>query len=316
MKTCLLCSTFAFALAMPALALAQEAAAPTADPTAAQPTAAMGIEAAPNDTNQGALHFGVDLNFPTSYFFRGYNQEDAGLIFQPNVYGYTDIIDKPDENSVLSGLTGKIGLWNSIQEEQTASDGVWYEADLYGSVTATFASSYYATVIFTYYTYPEDAFESIQELGVAGGIVDVTNFWDKSEDKAFTMPLEYGIYWETSDGNGSEDIYTELKLTPTFAFGDAFVPEFGKPTLAIPMVLGGSFDGYYVGPDGHNDVVGYFSVGAALSLPMDFVPAKYGTWNLVGGVNYIYMSSDSVEQANDGGTDYELQGTIGVSMTY
>ena len=314
MKKSVLCSTLVAALGMPALAFAQPMA-PMNTPTAAQPTASMGMNEPSGQTNQGALHFGADLNFATSYFFRGYNQEDIGLIFQPNVYGYTDLITA-DADSTLSGLRAKVGLWNSLHSEQTASDGFWYEADLYASLTANFASDYYATLLFTYYTYPDDAFESIQEFGLAGGIVDVTNYWDKSEGKMFTMPLEYGVYIETSDGNGDEDIYTELKLTPTFAFGNEFVPSFGKPTLSIPMVLGGSFDGYYTDDDGGHENLGFFSVGASMSLPMEFMPAKYGTWNLVGGINYIYLIADSAENANDGGEDYELQGTIGVSMTY
>jgi hypothetical protein len=292
MKKSLLCTTIAAALAVPSLAMAQDA-----------------------SPNTGALHFGADLNFTTSYFFRGYNQEDIGLIFQPNVYGYSDLITA-DKDSTLSALRAKVGLWNSLQSEQTASDGIWYESDLYADVTATFMNTYYARVGWTYYTYPEDAFESIQEIGLAGGIIDVTNFWDKSEGKSFTMPLEYGVYWETSDGNGDQDIYTELKLTPTFAFGDEFVPSFGKPTLQIPVVLGGSFDGYYTDDDGGHENFGYVSVGATLGLPMTFVPAKYGSWTLNAGVNYIYLIADSAENANDGGEDYELQGMVGVSMTY
>lgn len=312
MKNRLLCTSAAIALALPAFAIAQQAPA-SGTPGSMQPTEAMG--AAPSPANTGALHFGVDLNLTTSYFFRGYNQEDTGLIFQPNVYGYTDIITA-DKDSTLSGLQAKVGLWNSIHSEQTAGDGIWFEADLYGSLTATFASKYYATLQYTYYAYPEDAFESIQEIGVAGGIVDVTNFWDAGQNKSFTLPLEYGIYWETSDGNGEEDIYTELKITPTFTLNGNWVPGFGKPKLEIPLVLGGSLDGYYLDDDGHNETIGYLSAGVKISLPMDFVPAKYGTWNLVGGVNYWHLFADSAETANDGGEDYELQGTIGVSMTY
>ena len=293
MKKSLLCTTIAAALAMPALALAEDAA-----------------------PNTGAIHFGADLNLTTSYFFRGYNQEDSGVIFQPNIYGWTEILPDADKNSTVSSLKAQVGLWNSFQSEQTASDGIWYEADIYGSLTATIATDYYASLRFTYYTYPDNAFESIQEFGIAGGVIDATNWWDKSANKMFTMPLEYAIYRETDDGNGSEDTYTELKIIPTFAFGDEFVPSFGKPVLTIPVILGGSFDGYYTDDNGHNATLGYLSVGANLALPMTFMPAKYGSWTLNAGVNYIWDIADSASNANDGGTDYELQGMVGVSMAY
>lgn len=268
-----------------------------------------------NNVNNGALHFGADLNFATSYFFRGYNQEDTGLIFQPNVYAFSDVI-AGDENSTLSGLRVKVGSWNSFHSEQTFSDDAWYESDLYGVVTATFQNKYYASVGVTDYTYPGDAFNSIWELGVSAGINDVTNFWDTSADKPFTLPVEIGLYKELSDGNGDEDFYAELKATPTLATTYDMIPGFGKASISFPIVLGTSLDGYYIDGDGHNEFWGYIQGGVNVGLPMTFIEPKYGNWTLNAGVNYIQCLANSARLANDGGTSYEVQGVIGVSVSY
>lgn len=258
--------------------------------------------------NTGAFHFGADLFYTTSYFFRGYNQEDTGLIVQPNVYATVNAITSDD---VVVDL--KVGSWNSVQSEQTGSDNIWYESDLYALATVN-VQGFKFNVGYTLYTYPGNAFNAVHELGVSTGFDD-TKLWEKAGVNGFTLNPEVGVYFELEDGNGSEDIYAELKLTPTYQL-DLDVPVIGKGKLSLPFVLGMSFDDYYLGSDGDNALFGYVSIGANVSVPLDFIPAKYGAWSATAGVNYLYLLADSTELANDGGTKYELQGMVGVSMSY
>ena len=298
MKKRLLCSAIVAAMSLPTLALAQDAA--VEDPA----------------PNTGAVHFGVDLNFATSYFFRGYNQEDTGLIFQPNVYGYVDFIDA-DTDSTLSGLRLKLGSWNSLHSEKTGSpdDDVWYESDIYGVLSATIAESFYVNLGYTIYTYPGDALETTHEVGVSVGYDD-TKHWTDMGIEGFGLKPEVGIYKEIADRNGTQDTYAEIKLSPGLVIDRELIPGFGKAGITFPVVLGLSVEDYYLDSDGDNELFGYIQGGVAVSLPITGIPARYGSWNLVGGVNYIHMLADSTEIANDGGTDYEVQGTIGISMTY
>ena len=293
MKKRSLCSALVAALALPSLALAQEA-----------------------SPNTGAIHFGADLNFATSYFFRGYNQEDTGLIFQPNVYGYVDFLEDVDENATISGLRLKVGSWNSLHSEQNGPDSdVWYESDIYGVATMTFASSLYVNLGYTIYTYPGDALETTHEVGVSVGFDD-TQLWTNMGVTGFGLKPEIGVYKEIADRNGTQDTYGEVKVTPGLVIDRELIPGFGKAGISFPVVLGLSVEDYYLDSDGDNELFGYIQGGVAVSLPITGIPARYGSWNLVGGVNYIHMLADSVEIANDGGEDYEVQGTIGLSMTY
>lgn len=298
-KSHLLASAALFAAAAvfcPSSVLAQ-----TAEPAVAAP--------AVEDPNTGGITFGANLNFTTSYFFRGYNQEDTGLIFQPDVFATVSLVDSDDFD-----LTGTVGLWNSLHSEQTASDGIWYESDLYANLVATFGN-FYGRAGYTLYTYPDDAFESIQEVGFAVGFNDAY-LWESSVGGGFSLAPEVGVYFETDDGNGTEDTYLEFKLTPSYTFDRSDLPVIGKATISLPIVLGTSVDDYYLDSDGDDTFFGYVQAGVAVKIPLEAIPAKYGAWYLTGGVNYIHMLADSTELANDGGTDYEVQGMVGLSMSY
>lgn len=302
MKTRILYSAILAAVAMPSLALAQDMS-PAQDPA----------------PNTGAIHFGADLNFATSYFFRGYNQEDTGLIFQPNIYGYGELLPDADANSTINSLRLKLGAWNSFHSEHDVAEGtgdeIWYESDLYAILTATFGQGFYASLGYTAYTFPGNAFDTTHEVGLSVGYDD-TEVWANMGHEAFALHPEIGLYKEVSDGNGTEDAYGEIKLTPGLIIDREMIPGFGKAAVTFPIVLGLSVDRYYLDSDGDNEFFGYIQGGVAVSLPITGIPARYGAWNLVGGVNYIQMLADSVELANDGGEEYELQGIIGVSMTY
>lgn len=273
------------------------------------PSFAMAQDQAPNT---GAIHFGADLNWTTSYFFRGYNQEDTGLILQPNLYATFNVVNSDD---VVADL--KVGSWNSLHSEQTASDDIWYESDLY-ALASIGVQNFKFNVGYTIYTYPGDAAEAIHELGISTSFND-KKIWEDAGLKGFTLNPTLAWYFELDDGNGEEDQYIELGLYPTYAIDRDDMGIVGKGTITVPMILGMSPDGYYGDfSDGevHNEFFGYFSVGATLGMPLDMIPTKYGTWTANVGVNYIQMLADSVEAVNDGGEDYELQGFVGVSMSY
>jgi hypothetical protein len=277
------------------------AAVPTAVLAQDAPTTA---EAEAVDPNTGKLTLTGGIDYTTSYFFRGYNQEDTGFIFQPYVTVTAALV--ANDNFTLNGY---VGTWNSFHEEKTlaAATGpsTWYESDIYGGLDFVFGKFTLGTV-YTFYTYPNGAFNTIQELGFKVSYDDT----DFMKDKGFFALKPYAaIYFETKDGNGTEDTYLEVGVTPSFALGDSGV------TLSVPVVVGMSVDDYYLDDDGDNEFLGYASVGAFASLPLPF-GSDYGAWTLTGGVQYIQLFADSAEAVNDGGTDYELLGKVGVSFAY
>jgi hypothetical protein len=289
----------AAALAAPSLfvssAFAQDAAATTAKP------------------NVGALTFSGGVDVASNYYFRGYLQENSGLIVQPYFGVATTLVEADDFKLGLS-----VSTWNSIHSEHTGVDGsgpdAWYENDIYVSLPVSFGD-FTITPSYYLYQYPNGAFNSVHELLL-------TVSWDDTKawkDAGVTFYDDFAlkpyatIAYELDDGNGSEDTYAEVGIAPTYVakFGDYNIP------LTIPIALGLSIDDYYVKDNGDNDVLGYLSAGVQTSVPIpeSIIPAKYGSWAVTGGAYYMTLFSDSAEVANNDSSNV-FWGKVGLTFSY
>jgi hypothetical protein len=257
--------------------------------------------------NHGALTFSGGLDWTNAYFFRGYNQEDGGLIVQP----YFEINTTVHKRDNLA-INAVVGMWNSVHSQQTFSDdgnSAWYESDIYGRVDFTLPKGWVLSGIYTLYTYPNGAFNSIQELGVKAG-------WDDSpyteKQIGFALKPYAALFFEIDDGNGTEDTYLELGLNPTvYSFNlRADTPV----SITVPLVLGLSLDDFYVDNDGDNELFGYGSIGVAAQMPLP-IPSNYGSWSLTGSLTYLQLFADSTEIVNNDESNYFI-GKLGVSFTY
>lgn len=259
----------------------------------------------PAGPNTGAMSFSGGIDFVTAYVFRGYMQEDQGLIAQPYLQLSLEAFDVGGVK-----LTPYAGIWSSVHSEHTGTDGsndAWYEADLFGGVNAAIGDFTFG-VIYTNYTYPNGAFDSIGEIGFKVSWADAQTM--KKVGIPFALNPSLGVYFETDDGNGSEDAYLEIGIAPSFEVKAGDVPV----TLAVPIVGGFSLDDYYPDDSGDDEFFGYLSIGltATVGLPM---PSRYGSWSLTGGVYYYRFAADSAEAANNNDDD-EIVGKIGVAFTY
>jgi hypothetical protein len=256
--------------------------------------------------NTGRISLTGGLDVATAYFFRGYNQEDQGIIAQP----YFNIYFKLSE-SESNPITGYIGTWNSFHSEKTAADddsfGSWYESDLYAGVDFGLGGGFTLGAIYTLYAYPNGAFDSIEEVGFKLSYDD-TDKWGLP----FAMKPYVGVYFETTDKNGTEDTYLEVGIAPTvYTFNeDSDAPI----AIAIPITLGFGLDDYYFDDDGDDEALGYGSIGVAASMPLG-IPSSYGAWTLNASVTWLQLFADGLETVNHGDST-EIIGKIGVSFAY
>ena len=306
-----LCQGLALAalLAAPAVSFGQEAADEMKTETQEPVVEAEVKEEEPTGPNTGKLSVSGGTDFATAYYFRGYNQEDQGFIFQPYLNLYLKIRDDEDLR-----VTGYVGTWNSVHSEQTLAAGSgpdqWYESDFLAGVD--FGSGAFTLgVVYTAYTYPNGAFDTIQELGVKLA-------WDDTEytEEAIGFALKpyVAIYAETSDGNGSEDWYGELGIAPgvyTFNEDDDY-----PIALSVPVIVGIGLKDYYFDEDGDDEeFLGYVSAGVAASVPLAFIPSEYGAWNVTGSVTFMYLNAEGLQAANSG-DDYDIIGKLGIAFAY
>lgn len=255
---------------------------------------------APPAVNNGLLLFEAGADAVTTYMFRGIEQEDSGLIVQPWAQVTAPLGD--------SGVDLTLGTWSSIHSAGTGATGDpsnWYETDLYASVAYNINDQFAVSAGFIGYYYPSGASQDVEEITFQ---LD----YDDSEalgDYAFAPYAMLAI--ETRDDNGSEDIYLELGG----AFSAFFIESEDLPVeLSFPVALGLSIDDYYTDNGGDNEFFGFFKVGVAASMPLDFIPADYGVWSASAGLD-LYLVNDDANLLDDG-DDFEIVALVGVSMEY
>src|SRR5688500_3308644 len=125
----------------------------------AAPTTAAAAQPAPDPPAPKPVTLTVGMDFPSAYMFRGLFQEDSGFIGQP----FVDV-----GIAAAPGVTINAGLWNSFHSGPSGSENLdgrnaWYEADFYGAVTFQ-VGNWKPGALFTSYTSPNDAFNSVHEL--------------------------------------------------------------------------------------------------------------------------------------------------------
>jgi hypothetical protein len=262
----------------------------------------------PSGPNTGKVSVSGGVDFTTAYFFRGYNQEDQGFIAQPYANLYFKLVDEESFKATFN-----VGTWNSLHSEHTLATGAgpdaWFESDFVAGLDLTFGK---VTVgaIYSAYNYPSGAFNTIDEVGVKIAYDD-TDF--QKNKLGFALKPYVAAYAETNDGNGSEDWYGEVGISPTVYTVN---PDGKYPVaISVPIIAGFNLKDYYFDNDGHEEVFGYVSASVVASVPLAFIPSDYGTWSLTGSFQYLYLNAEGLQTANHG-EDYELIGKVGIAFAY
>ncbi len=296
-------ATVAGVLAAPSIVLAEE-----------------GADEAPAETKFLSVLAGFDVT--TAYYFRGLNQEDTGFIIQP----YLDLgFNLGEYDGFIQSISANIGTWNSVHGVETGETvrnsgdddfGAWYENDLYGSITLGMLDILKLTTLYTYYQYPNGAFDEIHELAWKLAIDDTQWLGDFKLSPYVMYAIELGD--DNLSGVSNEDEYLEVGIAPGFLLLDS---EDFPVTVSFPVVVGMSLDGYYVDATTlENETFGYVNAGVLLAMPLSFIPEPLGAWTVTAGVNFLFLG-DGAEEVNAAvGTsdddDFEIIGKVGLSMAW
>ncbi|MEL7087058.1 MAG: hypothetical protein AAGL98_01220 [Planctomycetota bacterium] len=258
---------------------------------------------APPLMNAGALSFAAGIDAVSQYFFRGIEQEDSGIIVQPFVEVSTGF--------EVSGqqVDFTVGTWQSIHSRNTGDQGDgagnWYESDLYASLGTAINDQFYVSGTFTGFYSPNGAFQDIEEIAFGLDYDDSELLGDWS-----VAPYVF-IAFETRDAGGTEDIYLEFGGE----LGLPFIESEDLPVdLSFPFAIGFSIDDFYTDDGGDNEAFGFLLVGAAAAMPLDFIPADYGTWTATAGIDVLFLNSDA--NLNDSSSDVEIIGKVGIGVEY
>lgn len=250
------------------------------------------------------LSLGITLDVVSQYFFRGYEQQDSGLIFQPGAEIGLAVTD---------GVSAYIGLWESFHSVPTmgapTNPKSWYEQDVYAGLNFELTDILYLDISYTGYFSPSDSFSDIHEFGIGMGVED--EGWMGEE---WSFDPYFLVAFEVQDNGGTEDTYLELGGEFGFDIDEDI-------SAAVPVVLGLSLDDYYTDSSGDNEFFGYLSVGFFVTVPMSKIIGSeewVGAWDLTAGVTVLLLNDDAGLTDDVSGSSDSLQvvGSIGLSREW
>lgn len=235
----------------------------------------------------------VQADFSNAYYFRGILQEKDGVVAQPWGELYFNLFSS--EDFFIRDVTVGGGVWASFHTEDTgASDSPnsLYETDWYPLVSMGFPAGVSLTSIYYFYTSPNDAFKTVQEL----------NFklaWDDSEylgKFALSPWMNLAIETKRTSFGPDKGEGMQFGVGPTLfelPCGDYPV------TFTLPLEMGIALNDYYEQDDGDETTFGYFSWGVKASMPLAFMPKELGAWSIgLAGKGYVF--SNRLQAYNDG----------------
>ena len=274
-----------------------------------------GTAAAQDGPSQGTLSFsvGVDLLPGSTYVFRGIVQEsEPKLTLWP--YGEMGIaLFEGDGGLTSADLT--VGVWNSFHTGSSGSDEdaggpgrSHYEMDIYAGLSLGFSGGWTFDTSYIAYTSPNGLFDTVNEL-------DLGLSFDHSLAPYVTLAFELDDEGQADSGVKAGS-YLELGIGPTFPILDTGLD------VEVPVKLGMSLGDYYewdtgnpdtIDPDAGDNKFGFFSIGAAVSIPLG-VPSQYGSWDFHVGGDVIFLGTTT--KLINGGENAKATALVGIGISY
>jgi hypothetical protein len=293
-------------------------------------------EEPPPPPNSGALSLTINLNFPTSYYFRGIAQSNAGFQFEPYLELKANVYQGDEKDVVTGGFLKVAGFshFNSVAPPITTN---YYEQDVYVSGGLVLLKRLTLEAGWNLYAYPGIG-SAAQVQEVFGKVsLDDSGLWPFKlpGDQDFALSPYVLIAGETSGGadgaapfGGQPGIYMELGIDPGYVFD---IDKRWSVRFHLPFVLGLSLNDYYqvaTITGVQNKTFGYADLAFAADVPLKFMPARYGRWTFTSGLHLLWLGSNnqllagppSLNALNGlnvtGGSAFNVWGVLGLRMEY
>jgi hypothetical protein len=245
---------------------------------------------------QPNIHGFFNSPFKTAYVTpRGLVVQNAGLVWQPVVGLVLPLGDfGPFKDTALIG-----GIWNSVNTAESGINeftGAWNEMDVFVGLSAKVAKDFSLALTYGAWNSPPHNFHTEHNLDLKVAYDDSHFFGDSG----FGFHPYVDLWWAISGdstvilGKKGDTGYVELGLAPTYTI-KATAPY--PVTLTMPIYTQVGPRDYWAdhGLPGGN--VGLVSASLNASVPLAFIPTRYGFWHADLGVNYYYLINDSLLMA-------------------
>jgi hypothetical protein len=246
------------------------------------------------------IHGFAAVPFKTAYVTpRGLVVENQGLVIQPIVGLVLPIGDVgPFEKFAIVS-----GIWNCITTNQSDTNvGGWNEMDYFLSFGSTVSKDWNLALTYGAWNFPQStelkpSTEHNLDLKIT---YNDAKLWGKS---GFALNPYVDLWWAISGsstvvlGKQGDTGYVELGIGPGFKLaGESDYPV----SITIPAYFSVGPESYWGDPESGGDPDGNFgvaSVSVNASVPLAFIPTRYGFWHADAGVSYFYLINDNLLNA-------------------
>jgi hypothetical protein len=285
------------------------------------PYAALGEPVAPqgDDTmplNSGAIHFDLGTDFETADFFRGIRQPVNSPAFQGYIDLYFDIVKAgPAEIGAYVGVRD-----GGAEKSHNGAPLTDYLQEIFAGVTAE-CHEWSLDLGYVEHHAPDGTFATVDEIGarLEYDDSDLMEKWGiplqlQPHIEIFREVLDQSAFISSRSEPAKQNTYLELGIAPQHRFqlgqgGNCSI------NVALPVTAGMSWDNYYsLTPTSTSNFLGFVSVGAIASYPLP-LPAKFGAWDVRGGVTYVNDTANGARQIDHNHADFFTMG-LGLAMQY
>jgi hypothetical protein len=258
----------------------------------------------PTSSLPDGVSLDLSLTWTSAYVFRGYMQEDVGLIVQP---GLTVGYDLMDETAAAPSLGVYFTNWSSVQSVGTSaqrSPQDWYETDLIVGAALGYRGWTLDTAV-AWYLSPSDAFDTTCELDVlvSYDLPDETWYGTVLGDPYALLAIELDNQNRGSNRNGNT--YLEIGAGPSFTVSDDL-------SLSVPIAVGLGLHDYYFDDEGDSELFGFASVTPTISW--NVAEGDFGAITLDAGVGVQFLGEGAT--ASNGGDDTIVVGFVGLGWSF
>jgi hypothetical protein len=253
---------------------------------------------------------------------RGLVVADTGIVTQPIVGLVFPIGDVgPFQHLAIIG-----GIWNCLTSKQESpSVGCWNELDDFFSASADIMKGLNLTATYVAFNSPTGAYTTEHNVDLLISYDD-SSLWGSS---GFGLHPNIDCWYAISGsstvvaGRKGGTGYFQPGIAPSYTFNAN--PNY-PVTLSVPAYISlGPPDYWSVGSSPRkgtwgNGNVGVFSVAVEASMPLSFIPGRYGNWFLDGSVHYFDIISNGLlfgGELASGNTRRDLiMGELGVTVKF
>ncbi len=270
----------------------------------------------PSTVNQGALHFDLGADYGNADFFRGIRQP----VNSPAIQGFVDVhfdICKFGDLAVGSYFGYRNGGAEKSHNGAPLTD--YLQEGFVGANLQYHAFS--LDVGYIEHHSPDGTFASQDEVGARLDYDDADLMKQchiplllHPHVELFREVLDQSAFLSTRSEPAKQNSYLEIGIAPQHRF-DIGSSGAWTVNVAMPVTAGMSWDNYYsLTPTAKPNFLGFVSVGAMASVPLP-VPAKFGAWELRGGLTYVNDTAQGARQVDHNHADFLTAG-VGLEMHY